>query len=93
MWALEQLLIFLKVYILQGGENRFLRTERGCATAAGRFDSGRQHQAEDVIQVVPVEGQPPKWRDGFRIVRLVISIILTQKREPFPIDGQGFIRR
>ena len=44
---------------------------RTCHTA-GRFDSGPSQNAER--RQGPAEGKPPEGRDGFRIVRLVMSI-------------------
>ena len=73
MWALEQLLILSKstyykeVKQLPVGLNEDVQRQLAGSIPAART-SGR------CDRVVPVEGQPPKWRDGLRKVRLVMDI-------------------
>ena len=63
-------------------EVKALHTGGGCASAVGRFNSCPSRQGESPFYPFlfllhgPAEGQPPELRDGFRIIRLVMSIIL-----------------
>ena len=69
MRALEQLL-----HQRQNEKEETPQDVRMCHTQqqAGSIPAARTSGRCD--QVVPVEGQPPKWRDGLRKVRLVMDI-------------------